>query len=281
MKLTNVEIYADGNPTPINLNFKDPMGVEPYTIKSILGLDAEDIVPQFSGMLDVNTKFYNLTLQPRTMVIKVGLNPDFSMNLSNSDLRDNLYRLISSSRKGKLRFLFKNKDEEIADIYGFLTKFESPLFEQTQEIQLTIFCENPMLKSPDQIIYPMVGLDPANSLIEDIKSTAPHGVLMFLDIKKNISRVRIYDPLYPDDWEFVVDPVLGFQNGDLFVFSSDPALRFVQYSRSSGPFVNVADSIQSGSTWPIIFPGENHFAFEDPTGFQWRSIVWNSTYWGV
>lgn len=283
MKVTKLLIYPDVPvPVPVSLNFRDPMGIEPYTVKSILGLDAEDINSQYySTSENFNaSKLFNMVLQPRTIVVKVGLNPDFSAGRSNSDLRDNLYRLISASRTGKLRLVFMDVIDEAAEIFGFVTKFESPLFEQTQEIQITIRCEDPMLRRPLEVDYPLVGLDPAFTIVTDNLSTAPHGVIMFLDIKKNISRVRITDPSYPDDWNFTVTPITGFQANDIFLFYSDPLQRLINVVRG-GNFINIADAIQPGSNWPIMFPGDNRYSFEDPTGFDWRSIAYFPTYWGV
>ncbi len=101
MRLTSVNIYAPNSNNVINLSFRNPMSQNPYIAKSIVGLDADEITPNFYGISDLsNKKYYNLSLKKRDVVIQIGLNPNFSLGKSYSDLRDDLYKLISSARTG-------------------------------------------------------------------------------------------------------------------------------------------------------------------------------------
>src|SRR5690349_10437174 len=119
MKLTSIEIHPENSSDVAILSFRDPNTINPYNVKGITGLDADEIVPRSYGGSG-SFKFYNLSLLNREIVFKVGLNPRFSDHKSYSDLRDNLYRMISSSRTGKIQIQFKRGTDVIAVISGFV-----------------------------------------------------------------------------------------------------------------------------------------------------------------
>ena len=50
MRVTNVELQADGSDYVKLLSFRDPRRLNSYNIVSIDGLDADAIVPRFYGV---------------------------------------------------------------------------------------------------------------------------------------------------------------------------------------------------------------------------------------
>jgi len=278
MKLTGIEVHT-GNSSDITLfSFRDPKAINPYNVKGIDGLDAASIIPQYYGSVG-SDKYYTLSLEKRDIVIKVGLNPNFSQNLSYSDLRDALYKKISSSRTGKLTLQFMNGSEVIAGISGFVSKFESAHFERLQEVQITLLCDEPMLKALTPTIIGVSELNPLRTVIRDDESTAPHGFSFIADISAGpgIPNFTLSDP--NDDWVFDLEPVGGFLTGDALYFSSDYN-RYVYIIRN-GVTIYLADAIVPGSVWPLIFPGDNVFSFSTPNNISWRAISYYPTYWGV
>lgn len=153
MKLTSVEIHPENSSNILVLSFRDPRRNNPYNVKTIIGLDADQIVPRFYGVSGNSTsKFYELSLENREIIVSVELNPNFTDSESYSDLRDELYKMISSSRTGKVQLQFKNGVEVLAAISGFVSKLESPHFERTQTVQITIKCDEPMLKAVTPVV---------------------------------------------------------------------------------------------------------------------------------
>lgn len=151
MKLTSIEIHPTGSSEIAVLSFRDPGSVNPYNVKGITGLDAEAIVPKhYKGSGSSN--FYHMSLENREIAFRIGLNPRFSEYDTYSDLRDALYKMIASSRTGKLQLQFKNGIEVVAAISGSISKFETPLFDKTPEVQITITCDEPMLKALDPVV---------------------------------------------------------------------------------------------------------------------------------
>lgn len=282
MKLTSVEIHPAHSSDVAVLSFRNPSSINPYNIKSILGLDADAIIPKHYGPFG-SSKFYNLSLMNREVVLKIGLNPNFSLSKSYSDLRADLYRMISSSRTGNISLYFKNGDEIVAAISGFVSKFEAPLFEKVQEVQITITCSEPMLKSLTAFVQEAGSFASDILTVDDTQSTAPHGFTAAINITANIPSLSISDP-DDDSWIFAIVPPGGtLLSGDIINFSSvynDKYLYIIRHGTFT-TYLQLADSIAYGSVWPIIFPGENTLILTSSPSVKWISLSHYPTYWGV
>lgn len=260
----------------VEFSFRDPRSLNPYNIKSILGLDADLIIPKFEGS-DGLLKFYNLILKKRTIVVQIGLNPNFADNETYSDLRDYLYKFIASSRKGRVELKFKNEDDIVASISGFVSKFETDLFERNQEVQLTIECPDPLLKAPMPVDASVAIIDANTISIGDALSNAPHGFTAVLNIAEDVFVIDIKDP--DANWLFRIRPPGGFLAGDQIFLCSEFNNKSLYMIRDSA-IIHLADVIQLVSIWPLIFPGVNVFKVNHP-GITWTSISYYPTYWGV
>lgn len=288
MKLTSVEIHPSNSSEYAELNFRDPTRENPYNVKAIVGLDASEIIPRYYGTSVSMTKFYDLSLMKRDIVLRIELSPRFGQNESYSDLRDDLYRMIASSRTGKIELLFKNEDEILAAISGFVSKFEAAHFERVQEVQLTIKCDEPMLKALTPVTVGITGLAPRDTIIQDNRSNAPHGFKFDMALTSNLYSIKVVDP---DDstWSFEIVPI-NFLNGDVLHYSNVYNDKYLYLTRGATT-IYLADRISSYSVWPFIFPGNNRFAFTTratvgaayipATALVWNAISYYPTYWGV
>lgn len=279
MKITSIDIQAINSPDAITLSFRDPKSINPYNIKSILGLDADSIVPQYYGSPGGST-YYSLALDKRVITMQIGLNPSFSNGKSYSQLRDEFYKKIYSSRYGKLKLIFKEGNSAVATISGFISKFEAPLFDQVPQLNLTIECNEPMLKAVEPVTIYTPDLNPYNTLISDNKSTSPHGFSFKMQISSAVSlpSLTIIDPT--DTWFFSMAPTGGFINQDILHFSSD-YFKELYIERAGVGIIYLADAIVTGSVWPLIFPGDNTFNFTHSENLLWLYLSYLPTYWGV
>ena len=280
MKITSIDIQSINSSDAITLSFRDLKSTEPYNVKSILGLDAESITPQYYGSPGGST-YYTLSLDKRIITIQVGLNPDHTQGKSYSELRDDLYKKIYTSRYGKLNLVFKEDLMSVATISGFISKFEAPLFEKIPEIKLTIECDEPMLTALEPIVIYAPYLDPYNTVITDNMSTAPHGFSFELAIETlagvSIPSLKIADPT--DTWFFEMVPTGGFTNGDLIYFSSGYSKEL--YMVRNGVTIYLADTLSVASIWPLLFPGNNKFITNNAFNVRWKAVSYYPTYWGV
>lgn len=280
MRITSVELHPAGSAMVAVLSFKDPSRANPYNVKQMTGLDPDAVVPRYYGKANNSEdSFYNLTPLKRDVVMRIELNPQFGADQSYSDLRDDLYRMIASSRTGSVEIQFKNDAMVVAVVSGLVTKLEATHFEKAPEVQLTITAYDSMLKAPAPTIVPVVGLNLADVDILDLASTAPHGFDFTLSFTAAKASLTIADPTNPS-WSFVVTPVGGFLNGDVLHFSSDPKTKQLYLVRG-GVTIYLADVVAAGSMWPILFPGENHFSFSTVANLALTAISHYQTYWGV
>lgn len=283
MKLTSVEIHPSKSTDIAVLSFRDPGNRNPYNIKAITGLDLDAIVPKHYGSqpasVSAQVNYYNLVQATRTIVMQIGLNPDYANNKSYSDLRDDLYRMIASSRKGYVQLQFLDGFEPICGIDGYIQKFETPLFTSSPDVQLTIYCPNGALQALDTTDLIVSELDPENFTITDDDSTAPHGFWASITCSDFVPSITISDP---DDplWTFNVSPISGFLPGDELIFYSiDEKQLYV--NRSGVIPIQLADSLVPGSVWPIIFPGDNNFSCTHAESLTINYIRYIKRYWGI
>ncbi len=276
MKVTSIEIHPSGSTEVVILSFRDPRRLNPFNVSSIVGLDADEIVPRFYGVSGVN-KYYSLSLEKREPVFKIELNPSFD-GQTYSDLRDQLYRAISSSRSGLIDIKFKNGSEVVAILSGFVSKLENDLFAEHPSATMTISTVEPILKAPVRTSLDILTLDAASTHILDEKSTMPHGFIFELGFLGAQASLVITPP--DDAWSFSITPVGGFLLGDILHFSSELNNKYL-YVRRSGVDIHLADVIGVNPIWPIMFPGDNVFEFSNPTNLVWESVAFYSTYWGV
>lgn len=295
MKITSVELRPEGSSEVIELSFRDPKNLDPYQVKSIAPLDADELTPQFYGTSgDSAKKYYNLALKQRQPVVLIGLNPRFGAVTENSysELRDRLFRLISSSRTGIVKIVFKNGLTEVAAISGTVAKLEASLFTENPEVQITFNCPDPMLKSISRRSLltapsPLTLTTPLLSIPNGDKSTAPSGFRFIAEIEESVSTLVI-KPSNSSEWSFVIKPHLGgFLSRDILHFSSENRNKYLYFMRGSVK-THLADVIGSMSIWPIIFPSDNAFDITKVVGstitplpLKFTSISHYLTYWGV
>lgn len=279
MRVQRIGLYSnDTEVATFDTARADPRN--PYVLKAVDGLDAEQITPKFYGQgLVSNANFSTLALEPREVVMRIGLRPNWRVGGTPADLRGNLLRAIASNRTGLVQLRFFD-DEVVAGVLdGFITKFNAPVSSKDSDVFITVKCDNPLIRS----------LNPTGQIVDDIDvvgqpilndpvSTAPHGFRFKLTYTATSPVLAIYNTTPGDpDWVFWV--TYDFEIGDELYFSSDDNEKYL-YRVRSGDTLHLADALEVGSVWPIMFPGENKFTVANDV-FDWDEIYWYETHWGV
>lgn len=279
MRVTSVELRPEGSSEVIDLSFRDPRSLNPFQIKSISPLDADELTPQFYGRSgDSTKKYYNIALKKREPVALIGLNPRFGApdNNSYSELRDRLYRLVSSSRTGVVEMRFKADGVAVASISGTVSKVEASQFTDKPEVQITFNCPDPMIKSLERVELVTEPFVQTAIEIADEVSTAAHGFKFTAEFTAAEGPLILSDDTV--DWQFVIQRPGGFLEGDVLHFSSE-FLKKELYMMRGSTKIYLADAVIAGSIWPLIFPGANQLNSNVP--LNWTSIQHYVTYWGV
>jgi hypothetical protein len=278
MKVTSIGLYSSNDVQVALLSFRDPGSLNPYVARNIIGLDADEIVPRFYGLSrNYDGKYFDLSIPSREIVLSIMLNPEYGeYDKSYSDLRDDIYKSVAASRTGVMGLRFYEGFDEVARISGFITKLEYPHFTDLPEIQLTLYCEDPMLRGPNQIsLHGRSGSD--NSFFTVRDSTAPHGFQCKLTFTADVPTFYIQDPEL--DWQFMVEPTTNFLTNDELYLSSESGNKELRLVRSNVHSYLVDRIKPESSVWPIFFPGDNKFVHTPQ--ITWNYIKYYPTYWGV
>jgi hypothetical protein len=282
MRLTSVVILSSYNLETIEFSVEEENAPSKYLVRQILGLDAEELIPKFYGTgIESGERFYDRSMRPRDIVMRVAINPNYSINESVSDIRDKIYRLISASRTGMLQLQFKDAGTFMAVINGMVTKMEVPYFTKLPELQITVNCPDPIFRSISPVSHDPADIETTNPIrVPDNASTAPHGLSFRVKFTSAAADFIIQDKASSPDWLFRITPTGGFAVDDELVFSSEYGNKQVYIDTLSGP-VHLLDKISEDSIWPVVFPGDNDFYFIDLGDFDWMGFSYYSAYWGL
>lgn len=283
MRVTSVGMYSSLYSEMIDFSLRDVDHESRYIARNIVGLDADDIIPKFYGFgLASKSKFYDFGMKPRDIVMRIVLNPQFTLGETYSDIRDELYRAISANRSGLTTLQFKSGATTVAKIDGRITKFEVPYFNQLPEAQITINCSDPMFRGINPVSYTTNDFPGLQNpiIVSDSLSTAPHGFTMQVTLNGNISSFTIQDVQTNPDWKFTVTPSGGFFVNDVIYLSSEMASKDL-YMVRAGVTTHLIDVISPTSIWPTIFPGLNTFYLPQRTNVVVQKLEYYPAYWGV
>jgi hypothetical protein len=287
MKITDVELYSN-NINFINFGVREVNPSARFMIRDITGLDADEIIPMFYGFsLETEGKFYDFGMKPREIVMKIALNPRFNLGEDYADVRDELYKAISSSRLGLITIHFNAAGTNVGKATAQITKFETVHFAQLPEVQITLRCDDPFFSSIDPVKYDLDDLNPNSSgalinpiVISDGLSTAPHGFWMEITFLAASPSFTIQDVPLGYEWKFAVFPAGGFTNGAKLYLSSDRRNKYLHMVQGS-VVTYLMDRIDVSSIWPILFPGTNSFHIPEIDKLRIDLVEFYASYWGV
>ncbi len=300
----NIDLLAKNGSRGLNFGFRDPGNRLRYQVRSLTGLDADEIINHFVGNTADGANSFNIpTLVKREVPLLLGLNPEWGENQTFSDLRDDLYRLIGACPSGMVWIRFNygppQDEEDISHVravlLGRISKVEANHFVDRPEVQLTITAEDyPMLQAPTltevenppwverTVLTP--GGTKAIHLIDEV-STAPHGLFAQFEFTASTTNFKMEGLGYLDGLVFEIDG-FSFQAGDVLYLSSQPENRYAYVVRNATN-IHVVDKMTAESVWPVMQPGSNFYTWFTGTSEGTNSkadcnqFAWLSTFWGV
>lgn len=284
MRITSLQLYSSNSTLtePIAFSLSDADEGSQYIVRNITGLDAENIMPKFQGFsLHTKSRYFNFRLNAREIAIRLTLNPRFILSESYSDIRDELYKTISATRTALANMQFLSGATTVAQLWGYITKYEASYFDGTPEVQLTFTCADPLFRAINPVDY-APGEFPTSSPVHipDSLSTAPHGFKMELVMTDAFPIFTIQDKATNWEWAFNIIPAGGFHVGDHLYFCSEYS-DMQLYIKRGTTTIYLMDSVFPGSVWPILFPGDNEFYFNNLSQFDWETLEYYPAYWGV
>lgn len=285
MRVSAIELYSSDDVQFLSFGLRMAATDDQFYSKALIGLDADEIIQKLYGFSLVNNvPYFEMTLPPREVVMRLVLNPNYTLNQRYSDLRDDLYRSISSQRSGLLKMIFKHGATRIAQLNGFITKFEVPLSSKVPELQLTMRFSDPIIRGVNhvELIKDDVHKGSNDIQVTDATSTAPHGlqiVAKYGSFAGAKSSFIIRDQT--TNWQFRID-YDQFSSDDILYISSEYGNAYAYiYKDATATILPLMDKVNPTSTWPILFPGQNKFVIEDLASIATLDVKFRTAYWGV
>lgn len=256
----------------------------PYILKGLTGISASEITENNYGYSSSGQSYYEMVPSARDISMKIGLNPVYSSSGIRQDLRNVLYKSISSSRSPSISFDAYNGNQLLATIEGIIVKLDASHFTDKPEVDLTIRCKSPFFKGPSRTTVDVSTFTSNSITINYSNGNAPVGFTA--SFKMDVSTSSFGIAPADNSWVFSVE--YPFSNYDILQFSSEEGNKSVSVYRPSEQvgentgITNLADKITSNSNWPIIFPGQNNFLTTvDPVQFTFLSCSYHASFWGV
>lgn len=282
MNVTEIHLYStlDGLLTPVEhvrFAIKSPQYTDSYVVKGLDGLDADSLVSSsYNSTGIIKYGYSSQKQQSRLVKILLGLTPQYSEGETVESLRDALLRLIAYTRNGQLEIRFMDGSTHVASLYGSISKFESSIYTNDPQVQLSFDCDDAILRAQSYVNIPSPTV-PSPSWTDDL-STAPHGYVMSLAFTGTVTSPLIINGVYGTDVaNFQINE--SFALGDVLHISSEYGNLYV--TKFNGVTnIGLADKIEPGSVWPEIFPGTTHINV-NTSNFTWSELKHRPAYWGI
>ena len=274
--LTEVKAYSSWQSAPtLPLSDTGRAETDLLQITNIDGLNPVNASVNTSPFGSVDGEAYTgSSVLKRNIVLTIHANPDWD-NWSYERLRRLLYSYFIPKALTKL--VFYSDDMIPVEIMGIVESVELNMFSKDPEFIVSIICPDPYFTS-------------LNGEVITGQSVRPGGTIATIDYDGNVET-----GIYVKVTSVSGSPptVIGIQIGDptisyftvaatvsassYFEMSSIPMQKYVQnINMGTGVITNLLSkiTIQEGSAWPTLQPGENNFSVITDAGVQ----DWELTY---
>lgn len=281
MRITHISLHTANSLEAVEFSVREAAAGNKYFVRNIVGLDAEELVPKFYSFGNVSGEaYYDHVMKPRDIVMRIAINPTYRINETVEELRDELYRLVSSRRAASVELQFRRAGTVVRSITGLITKFEVGYFNRLPELQITFHCADPTFRSLTPIQYDVDDIEGTVPVVlTDNESTAPHGMSFSVAFTATTTQFTIQDKLTNPDWFFTIIPSASFVATNVLHFSSEFGKKRIFLDATVD--LHLMDKIVAGSVWPTIYPGRNEMYFIQQANFDWLSMEYYSAYWGL
>lgn len=221
-------------------------------------------------------QYHSSKRETRNIKIKISLEPDYIVS-SVKSLRNRLYEFFMPKSEVNLRFY----DTEIptVNISGIVESFESVLFSEQPEIDISIICFDPDFISMTPVEIDGSSTSGETEIIVNYDGTVETGILFVLNVNRSISDFTIYhNP--PNGSLRSMDFSEGLINGDVLTISSVFGSKGAFLTRASTDS-SILFGISPQSNWIELAPGLNRirvYATGAPIPFE---ITYLARYGGL
>lgn len=251
---------------------------DPVQIRSIEGLGPVKAevasTPFATGRGDL---YQGSSTGKRNIVLTLGLNPNW-IDQTMASLRQLLYRYFMVETWATLRFF--TEELPVVTIRGVVESFEPNIFSEDPEIQISILCPKPDFFGVDATIVRGT-VDNDNQIVIDYEGSAPTGFELRIQSTPALvsysGNMNIINQAVGIDQQVFrlrsiqINPSLYLQMNTV-----RSTRRVYSVTIPGAVEVNILAKMETVSSWPELFPGENLFSVEaDLEGQKWTLAYFN------
>ena len=256
----------------VDLPIVDAKPSDIYILKNALGLGPPEVDVSIINTLNAGGYYQTRRPQPREVVLHVGLNPNFGIDQTASDLRQTLYGLLTPGMTDSVRIEIMAEDVVLAYTIGYVKKLEIAPFSKTPEVQITISCLQWYFLAPAPVY-----LEPpakASPIIHNA-GTAPAGFHMDLTFTAATTN-WVLTAASGKKMNFIYN----FPINSTLHIDTRPGYRGIKLSVPLQADKNILYSLSADSVWHMLYGGDNPFTTSSQN-FNWGDVYYLPQYWGI
>lgn len=262
--------------TDIDLPILGASMSEPYKVYAVDGLGPPDLDVLLAETHAPGGIFVSRRAQGRQIIARVGLNPNYETGRSISDLRYDLYGLLSPGvDPTDQSIFFKLMKQNVVQVQtqGYVKRIEIVPFDKKPQVQLTMDCLGPYLTKPDITSLTYIPEDTSWSITN--VGRAPTGIEFSITFTQAVTAFSI-GIASGGAMAFSGD----FQVGDQLIVDTNEATRFVGQMRDSA-YVAYLELLDPDSDWLTLYGGVHIVQTSDPAEFEWDYFRYYTRFWGI
>lgn len=259
----------------------DPAG--PFVLKGVDGLGPPEREVTISRTVQEGGKRQGTRTHNRQIVARVGLQPEWDIGQTPAELRTILYGLLTPKYGLPVVAQIMLGGTVIAQSQGDISRFETALFSKDPEVQITLDCDYPYLKSPTaRIQMPEKSVVDGKTAIDiENEGTAPAGFWMSFTLQSaQPTPLQI-----SDDSAFGQIMEIGglWEAGDTLIIDTRTGQRNIWKTRSGTTVpVSAIGDLSGTSPWMQLHGGDNRLLINNLAfDFVGNGFEHTPAYWGV
>lgn len=271
---SNVDLPKDGIIEELN----------PFVLKGADGLGPVEVDVSFAQTLQMGGVYQGRRPQLREITLLVGLQPDWNIGQTASDLRSTLYGLLTPKYEGFIKIQLVDEDIVVAEATGQVKTMEISAFSKDPEVQIVVSCQGPYLNAPSIVYQTPTKTVSGGQTIVTVNNigTAPSGFWMgFTLTAAHSGSLQIMDD---SSMPKIINVGSTFASGATFIIDTRAGNRGVwKIPAGGGPIQSILNELSASSSWIQLHGGTNRLKINNTTGFDWYGSRFGHTpaYWGI
>lgn len=242
-----------------------------YVITDIEGLDPVPATLVSSSFATMDgEQYHSARREKRNIVLKISFEPDF-VTSSVQDLRRGLYDYFMPKSLVSLRFVMDDGLE--ADIQGRVESFETPLFSQKPEVQISLLCFDPDFYDASSVVLVGASTNGPSEMTINYGGSVEAGVVLQFNVNQTINALTVYHR-DPSGTLRSMDLQVPMINGDIVKISTETGNKYARKT-TGGSESSALYAISPQAYWLKLQPGQNTIRVYAATG---TTIPYTLTY---